>query len=105
MVISVVVKLCPMSLSKLIQSTVMNEHTIATILHSLLIGLQTLHTNNIAHRDIKSENVLMSHEGNVYLSDLGYCDLVEPNGQCVGIGMVGTPHWMAPEGMLYLHRL
>ena len=89
-----------MSLSRLIRSTVMNEDTISSILHSLLIGLQALHSNNIAHRDIKSENVLMSDEGDVYLSDLGYCDVVEPNGQCVGIGMVGTPHWMAPEGRL-----
>ena len=136
MVVSIVTELCPMSLSKLIDSIIINESLICQILRSILIGvyfcfeifrflnnffflfyevkklkfsrilkyflgLKSLHDNGIAHRDVKSDNVLISENGAVYVSDLGYCDSVESDGNCAGIGLVGTPHWMAPEGVYF----
>ena len=96
--VSIVTELCPMSLSKLIDSIIFSESLIRQILGSILIGLKSLHDNGIAHRDVKSDNVLLSEDGTVYVSDLGYCDSVESDKNCAGIGLVGTPHWMAPEG-------
>ena len=102
MVVSIVTELCPMSLSKLIDSIILSEVSIRSILKSILIGLGCLHKNGIAHRDIKSDNILISPNGKVYVSDLGYCDAIEPDGKCPSVGMVGTPHWMAPEGMFII---
>ena len=103
MVVSIVTELCPMSLSKLIDSIILSEVSIRSILKSILIGLGCLHKNGIAHRDIKSDNILISPNGKVYVSDLGYCDAIESDGKCPSVGMVGTPHWMAPEGMFLTH--
>jgi p21-activated kinase 1 len=43
-----------------------------TILKQTLNGLQHLHSKGVIHRDIKSDNILLSLEGNIKLSKLGY---------------------------------
>lgn len=37
----------------------------------VLLGLEQLHNNNIVYRDMKLENVLLDHNGNCRISDLG----------------------------------
>ena len=50
----------------------LTEGAIAYILCETLKGLQHLHSNHILHRDIKSDNILISRDGHVKLADFGY---------------------------------
>lgn len=58
-------------------------------------GLDYLHFNAIMHGDLKPDNLLLSCEGVVKISDFGSSTVVEPGGS---INMtLGTPAFMAPE--------
>lgn len=65
----------------------------------MLSGLHYLHTNEIAHRDLKCENILISRSGNVKLADFGfatYC--VDLDGvRLLSTTFCGSTCYAAPE--------
>jgi serine/threonine protein kinase len=48
------------------------ENICKYVLKRCLDGLAYLHERNIIHRDIKSDNLLMSINGDIKLADFGY---------------------------------
>ncbi|XP_005987935.1 serine/threonine-protein kinase PAK 4 isoform X1 [Latimeria chalumnae] len=84
------------ALTDIVTHTRMNEEQIATVCLSVLKALSVLHSQGVIHRDIKSDSILLTHDGRVKLSDFGFCAQVSkevPRRK----SLVGTPYWMAPE--------
>lgn len=78
------------------KSYLLSENHIAYILRETLNGLWAMHSRHCMHRDIKSDNVLVSSDGDVKLGDFEYtAELTakSPKRRTV----VGTAWWMAPE--------
>ena len=72
------------------------ENVCAYILRQVLSGLDFLHSKGIIHRDLKSDNILYNHKGEIKLADFGFATQMTKNK--VGSNeQVGTAHWMAPE--------
>ena len=72
------------------------ENALKWMLRQTLRGLQYLHSNNIVHRDIKSDNILTDRNGEVKLADFGYSAQLTKE-RAARSSKVGTLCWMAPE--------
>ncbi len=74
----------------------LNEPEIAYICREVLQGLASLHGIKRIHRDIKSDNTLLTRDGRVKIADFGFAaQLTDKSNKRNTV--IGTPFWMAPE--------
>jgi eukaryotic-like serine/threonine-protein kinase len=69
------------------------------IARQLCEALQAAHTEDVIHRDLKPQNILIGPGDMVYISDFGLAKSVESSlsGMTRSGALLGTPHYMAPE--------
>ena len=77
----------------------LNEEEIASLVYMILKGLIFLHENKKIHRDIKTENILLTHEGIAKLADFGVSTQLM-HSFSKKITKIGTPFYMSPEVIL-----
>ncbi|XP_063800262.1 protein kinase C delta type-like [Pseudophryne corroboree] len=78
------------------ETSEMDLPTITFIAAELVCGLQFMHSKGIIHRDIKMENVLLTADGHLKITDFGLA-LMNVYGVTDNAGCCGTPGYTAPE--------
>ena len=71
----------------------------AEIIGVIADGLDFAHSQGILHRDLKPANILLDPDRGPMLSDFGLAKLISESGLSITAagGVVGTPHYIAPE--------
>ena len=72
----------------------LSEKIISSIIKMLLNSIKFLHKNNIIHRDIKGNNILLNENGKIQLCDFGTSTMYVSNRN---LKKAGSSYWMSPE--------
>jgi len=70
--------------------------TVAQLIEQMAGALDYAHAREIVHRDIKPANILVTHEGEMKITDFGIARIASSKMTQTGIVM-GTPSYMSPE--------
>lgn len=73
----------------------LQEKEAASFMKSILKGIEYCHINNVAHRDIKLENILLNEASEIKIIDFGFSVTTQKNEKLKTF--CGTPSYMAPE--------
>ena len=77
-------------------------HVQVSITHDIALALAYLHANNILHRDLSSNNILLNAGSQVKVTDFGMSKMVEANPSMTRSKITqcpGTPVFMPPEAL------
>ncbi|XP_031195098.1 serine/threonine-protein kinase Nek3 isoform X2 [Mastomys coucha] len=72
------------------------EDTILNWFIQICLGVNHIHKKRVLHRDIKSKNVFLTHNGKVKLGDFGSARLLS-SPMAFACTYVGTPYYVPPE--------
>ena len=72
----------------------LNEQEAVTIAIQVSMGLEAAHRNHIIHRDIKPQNIIISKEGKVKVTDFGIAKIATSN--TITSNVMGSVHYTSP---------
>jgi serine/threonine-protein kinase len=67
------------------------------IVDDVALGLGAAHAVGVIHRDLKPDNILAAKDGRYVITDFGIAAAQAEELACSDGGLIGTPHYMAPE--------
>ena len=80
---------------------------VAEIRREISLALSHAHSFDVVHRDIKPQNILLTEDGTVKVTDFGIARAMEASTMS-RTGVMGTPFYMSPEqwagGRMYANR-
>lgn len=74
----------------------LSEPQTAEVLLRVVHGIAYMHEHGLYHRDLKTDNLLLSLDGAVKIGDFGYAAEIGSD----NTALLGTPYWMPPEVVL-----
>ena len=74
----------------------LSERHMSYVIYNTLQALHYIHSLHKIHRDLKSDNLLLNHRGEIKLADFGVSVQLTQNKRKRKT-VIGTPYWMAPE--------
>ena len=81
-------------------NTFMPQSMVFNLMSQLLTGLDVLHCQGTFHRDIKSDNLLITDDDTLKILDFGIARMRNQQRLTHEDVVVGTAHYMAPEQIL-----
>ena len=73
-----------------------SEEKILQYFYQICRGLQYIHSKNIIHRDIKSQNIFLMKNGKLKIGDFGIAKALT-NSKNNASTVIGTPYYFSPE--------
>jgi len=76
------------------------EPLLKHVMRQVVVGLETLHSQKVLHRDLKPDNILVHSSGRACLADFGlsvYLEEVEPGQLSRTNSFVGTSGYISPQ--------
>jgi eukaryotic-like serine/threonine-protein kinase len=73
-----------------------NDETLGVAIQ-IANALSHAHSHNIVHRDIKPQNILITNEGDVKVTDFGIARATSSNTVTVSSNSMGSVHYFSPE--------
>ena len=65
----------------------------------LCLAVQYIHERKILHRDLKSQSIFLTKQGDIVLGDFGIARVLKNNKREMASTVIGTPYYMSPEIM------
>jgi serine/threonine protein kinase len=81
---------------KIANASAFSERDASKYLQKIMSGLEALHSHNILHLDIKPENLLLTTQDELKITDFGLAKIGDSRTR-MGDGVFGTIGYMAPE--------
>ncbi len=78
-------------------SGTLSVETTINITKQICDGLNAAHQKNIIHLDLKPRNIMIDHDGNVYIMDFGIARSLEAPEVGPEKKIIGTPAYISPE--------
>ena len=85
------------SLKTFLNLKVLSFEKLRVIFFKIVQAVKSVHDQNIAHRDIKLDNIIINDELEIELIDFGYSRMFLNASDRKSIRFCGTPLYMAPE--------
>ena len=92
--INLVMELCDCDIKRYLEEKTLSYQDKLRIVFEFLDALEVLHKNDVVHRDLKPQNLLMSLHGKLKIADFGISRIVCPDDPCTTIH--GTEFWVSP---------
>jgi serine/threonine-protein kinase len=83
-------------LSRHIKNGTLSDEEKLSVAFQVASALEYIHSQNILHRDVKPENVLLTEDFRAKITDFGIAKVADPSSTSTD-ALRGSPYYMAPE--------